>query len=301
MKLQVNKEVFDIDAESDVYNDYVSCIKTDEMDLSEHFSKESVKTLQNIDKMSGQIINEETYVLIDFLNLNYLLFNHSIEDNPLVNNGRIKEYYEIMKPPKDKNFLKNLLGNLGQHTTKLLNYKLLQKFIEVCTEASKIGNLECLRYAHENGCWWDIWTCAYAAENGYLECLKYAHENGCSWDNWTCILAARDGHLNCLKYAHENGCTWDKSTCVSAAEHGQLECLIYAHEHGCPWNKWTCVYAAKNGHLECLKYAHENGCRWDKWTCNYAAGNEHLECLKYACENKCPGNKEYIHLLIEHE
>ena len=50
---------------------------------------------------------------------------------------------------------------------------------------------------------------ANAAEGGHLECLKYAHENGCPWDEWTCSMAAFNGHLECLKYAHENGCPWD--------------------------------------------------------------------------------------------
>jgi hypothetical protein len=45
-----------------------------------------------------------------------------------------------------------------------------------------------------------------AAQNGRLECLKYAHENGCPWDKLTCIYATKSGHLDCLKYAHENGC-----------------------------------------------------------------------------------------------
>ena len=38
-----------------------------------------------------------------------------------------------------------------------------------------------------------------------LECLKYAHENGCPWDKKTCSEAALNGHLECLQYAHENG------------------------------------------------------------------------------------------------
>ena len=56
-------------------------------------------------------------------------------------------------------------------------------------------------------------TCSKAAQNGHLECLKYAHENGCPWNEMTCSKAAENGHLECLKYAHENGCPWDEETC----------------------------------------------------------------------------------------
>ncbi len=49
-------------------------------------------------------------------------------------------------------------------------------------------------------------VCKYAAKNGHLECLKYAHLNGCSWNEDTCLEAAKNGHLECLKYAHENHC-----------------------------------------------------------------------------------------------
>ena len=62
------------------------------------------------------------------------------------------------------------------------------------------------------------YTCASAAGNGHLDCLKYAHENGCPWDENTCAKAAINGHLDCLKYAHENGCPWDENTCSNAAK-----------------------------------------------------------------------------------
>ena len=55
-----------------------------------------------------------------------------------------------------------------------------------CSNATESGHLECLKYAHENGCPWDEDTCSYAADNGYLECLKYAHENGCPSENSGC-------------------------------------------------------------------------------------------------------------------
>ena len=70
----------------------------------------------------------------------------------------------------------------------------------------------------------DIGTiCVWAASNGHLECLKYAHENGCCWDEDTCYKAAYNGHLECLKYAHENGCPWNEDTCSNAAYNGHLE------------------------------------------------------------------------------
>ena len=64
-------------------------------------------------------------------------------------------------------------------------------------------------------------SCAAAAEGGQLECLKYLHENGCAWDESTCEAAAEGGHLECLKYLHENGCHgWARS---AAARGGHLE------------------------------------------------------------------------------
>jgi hypothetical protein len=45
-----------------------------------------------------------------------------------------------------------------------------------------------------------------AAKNGHLDCLKFAHENGCPWSENTTSYAARGGQLNCLKYSHENCC-----------------------------------------------------------------------------------------------
>jgi hypothetical protein len=274
-------------------------MEIDNMDLSEHFSAENIKTLQDIveGEMLGKHISKDTFRLIDFLDLNYLLFNYNIQENLSINNERIVEYYEIMKSSEDKNFLKKLLRNLGQSSVKLIDYKRLRTFINVCNEAVKINNLECLKYAHENKCPWNEWTCSYAAWNGYLECLKYAHENGCPWDTWTCVYAAKNGHLECLKYVHENKCPWNEMTCKYAAWGGYLECLKYVRENGCPWDEWTCVYAARNGHLECLKYAYEHGCQWDEKTCTYAASNRYLECLKYAHENGCPGSEKYVYLL----
>jgi hypothetical protein len=131
----------------------------------------------------------------------------------------------------------------------------------------------------------DGWICTNAVYTGSLECLKYAHENGCPWDEDICRIAARGGYLECLEYAHTHDCPWDKRTCASAAFFGHLECLKYAHEHGCPWNELTCEFAAAVGSLACLKYAHEHGCPWDHWTCEWASNEA---CLEYAIAHGCP-------------
>jgi hypothetical protein len=88
----------------------------------------------------------------------------------------------------------------------------------VCEEAAKSGNLECLKYAHENGCHLSQ-TQLFATRGCHFDCIKYAHENGRKWDDSDFIIAVKP-HLkylvdtSCmladwLKEAHENGCEWD--------------------------------------------------------------------------------------------
>jgi hypothetical protein len=130
--------------------------------------------------------------------------------------------------------------------------------------------------------------CEKSAEKGAIKCLKYAHENGCFWDKETCRNASKNGQLECLKYAHENGCYWNEFTAVEAAVNGQLECLKYLHDNKCEWHVHVCTFAANKGHLECLKYAHENGCPWDECSYLNAKLKKKYECLNYMNENGCP-------------
>ena len=173
-------------------------------------------------------------------------------------------YIETDKFKTDKFIIKSIVQTDNEILQILKNTQIKELNNEnICSYASMNNGLECLKYAHENGCPWDAFTCLYASKNGHLECLKYAHENGCPWNEWTCSNASLNGHLECLKYAHDNGCPWDAYTCSKACYKGHLECLKYAHENGCPWDENTCSNASFNGHLECLKYAHENSCPWN--------------------------------------
>src|SRR5580698_3627716 len=56
------------------------------------------------------------------------------------------------------------------------------------------------------------------AKLGYLNIVQWARENGCNWDSLTCSCAALGGHFEVLKWARENGCDWNYLTCSGAAQ-----------------------------------------------------------------------------------
>lgn len=193
-------------------------------------------------------------------------------------------YYQIMEEAA-------LHGNL-ESMIYLHEVCQVQWNTTVSNNAAVRGHLECLKYAHENGCPWGEKICSSAAQYGHLDCLKYAHENGCPWDEWTTIEASkyRDS-VECLKYAIENGCPMDRIVSIHIAEHGDIELLKCVHKMGCPLDESLCHYSAKNGNLECLKYARENGCPWDENSiCSATAEKNAFKCLKYAYENGCKLN-----------
>ena len=109
-----------------------------------------------------------------------------------------------------------------------------------------------------------------------MECLIYAHENGCEWDDWICTSAAENGRLECLKYAHENGCPWDKDACKAAVASGHLDCLIYLHEEGCPWDLIECItYAYRN-----QSYSMVDLCKRDK-PIDFRKAPKFIDCIEY--------------------
>jgi len=63
---------------------------------------------------------------------------------------------------------------------------------------AKNGDMDCLKFAHENGC--GIEVCYTAAQHDNLECLKYAYKNNSPWDDNTSSLTAHSGSLDCFKY-----------------------------------------------------------------------------------------------------
>ena len=94
---------------------------------------------------------------------------------------------------------------------RLFEYKI--KFVScgylnedsVCYLAAKYGAYKILKYAYKNGYRLCKQTC-YNAAGAHIECLKYAHENGCPWDVNTYLAAKRDRFNGCSEYVRKHGC-----------------------------------------------------------------------------------------------
>jgi hypothetical protein len=101
-----------------------------------------------------------------------------------------------------------------------------------------------------------------ATRRGDLPCLKAFHEAGYEWDDQTTEKAAEFGKIDCLIYAHINGCPWTVQTTIKAAENNHLACLRYAIENGCPMNEIAIKTAVKNDSEDCINYLKNIG--WSK-------------------------------------
>jgi hypothetical protein len=107
------------------------------------------------------------------------------------------------------------------------------------------GDLACLKYIVQCGIHPSELTlptfCEMATVHGKLNCLKFLHESGFYWDAMTCVLAAANGHLDCLAYSHTNGCCasssneripWDVLAIMHAFANKHIDCISYLHAHG---------------------------------------------------------------------
>jgi len=195
----------------------------------------------------------------------------------------------------------------------------IQHPMSTCSFIARDGNVDLLKYAHDNGCLWDRRTFLMILTKGkglrsdpiicyrekknhplkirnkriegkYMECLKYCYENGCIWDECNYDYMLEEGNLECFKYAYELGCPWN-FIARDVVKIGGIEFVKFLHKanhHDEYWDDYMCKYSAKYGKIDCLKYSHEHGYPWNKETIIKAMTHEHLDCLVYAIKNGCP-------------
>jgi hypothetical protein len=132
----------------------------------------------------------------------------------------------------------------------------------ICAAAQQ-GNLEMVKYCVVNHCPKVAPVCELAAKYGNLECLKYLHEEVKAPWNWqAAAAAAEEGHLHILEYLFE--CKYDRwhvISCLKAAENGQIDCLKFLHETAkAPWDERAVWAAHHHNHSECVQYLLDNDC-----------------------------------------
>ena len=174
-----------------------------------------------------------------------------------------------------------------------------------CALVARTNKLELLKWVREvKKCEWDEWTISMATRIGNLEMLKYCFANICPYDETTaCRVAAGEGHIDCLRFLFAKvkpSRETEKVTARIAAAYGQLDILKYfVEERKVPDDeKAECVLqSVRKGHLDCLKYMVEEAkASLDDWqhiaTARYF---EHTECLYYLREKGCkePTDEQY--------
>lgn len=116
----------------------------------------------------------------------------------------------------------------------------MNKGLSICTLHARVGNLNHLKEAIDEGYEIDTFTMIYAARHGHLDCLEFLHKLGCPWNEYVCSEAAREGHWECYKYASENGCPVDKYTVALAMQNHQYKIYTHAVQNygmwGLPWD-----------------------------------------------------------------
>lgn len=94
--------------------------------------------------------------------------------------------------------------------------------------------------------------------NGNLNLLKYLHENKYVFQDQDYRYAIKNGHINCFKYMHYNGLINDGYVCHWAIKYNQTNILTIGIELGYVLDTKNFNLAIYHGHVEMIKYFIEN-------------------------------------------
>ena len=96
---------------------------------------------------------------------------------------------------------KQILRNTSKFFRKYPIEKLsIKELFSICKNDVLI-----IQWMRLNGCQWNTNICKYLALNGHLDCLSYAHENGCPWNRVDCLQKARENnHLHIIEWIEQN-------------------------------------------------------------------------------------------------
>ena len=196
---------------------------------------------------------------------------------------------------------------------------------DVCRLAAKIGDIDLVRWAINNGFPCNFKTIATAAYYNKFKLVKELRADGCPWCEFTCAAAATAKNLKMLQWLRSEGCPWDYETVTNTVIQGEIEMFDYLIEAGCPlawhgttnnsgelyelaamhrqfdflkhvWAKYKHIFgpltkyiwqpALETGSLFLLNWLKDQGCPWDVNNAVTAGCNGvRLEVLVWTVEN----------------
>lgn len=174
-------------------------------------------------------------------------------------------------------------------------FHLIKSGLWLYEEAAEHGQLEIVKWLHEQGVPMNRYIMSYAALNDNLDLLEHLHQLDISKD-YACESAASKGHVSVLKWLRQHNYSWNEGTCSAAAKGGHLETLQWCHQNGCPWNSHTTLEAACNGRVDILIYSRQQGCSSypTPLLFTYAVNNGHLDVIKYLIAEGCHCDEDSI-------
>ena len=124
--------------------------------------------------------------------------------------------------------------------------------------AISIGNLDCLRYAMNNGCRVIVKdergeieegeeTLEQAIYEGHFDIVKFMVEEPHSHELWTehANKAAQSNNMEILMYLIDKGCEVDYTTVNDAVAANYADIVQYLISHGCDYRKWDMINSAQ--------------------------------------------------------
>ena len=160
--------------------------------------------------------------------------------------------------------------------------------------AAEHGNVAALELLHRNGCPMNVETTHEAIKSGSVACLKYAIDNGVYYnaDRRTMLNASYNKRYDMFKFLHSQGHAMDAGMWNYLIYDEAGDMIEYMISHDCPFDERTTAYAALVGNVSILKRLHEAGCPWDERvlvnTIKDWDKRPHLECFKYALKEGAP-------------
>lgn len=200
----------------------------------------------------------------------------------------IVEWYIQNKAGDGNKLFTNALKYGHMEMVKLLFKKEYINYVSMISEyAPQSGNLDLLKWLHDNGCRFDADACDQAVRSGNFDMVKWIRQIAkAPLTTRTLIACIETNRFDMLKWCKENCTACNELACAIAAKEKQYDMLKWLVEKGAPYDSKVTACIARNGNLQMLKWCNTVGIPMDRITTEFAANSGNFEILEW-CMTEC--------------